>query len=230
VTAARHGRPRAPSWPALPPVFLLPLLLLGIPVPGIAQQPLSARLTERARQSRDIVYFLEQPETHAFALYHDYTETRAGVDKYLNVVRAGSRVSAPSAILLDTGEPLQTRFLRGREITEAGLDIGEPVRPETEVVLISFAPVEPGRSKRLRITETYTDSARYRLEDGQLIWDRTLGRPTNAVVLPPGWYLTGSAVPATVSLTSDGRVRLDFVNPRLDELQALLTARRRPGA
>jgi hypothetical protein len=90
--------------------------------------------------------------------------------------------------------------------------------------------VEPGRSMRLRITETYTDSARYRLEDGQLIWDRTLGRPTNAVVLPPGWYLTGSAVPATVSLTSDGRVRLDFVNPRLDELQVLLTARRRPGA
>jgi hypothetical protein len=145
-------------------------------------------------------------------------------------VRAGSRVSAPSAILLDTGEPLQTRFLRGREITEAGLDIGEPVRPETEVVLISFGPVEPGRSMRLRIAETYTDSARYRLEDGQLIWDRSLGRPSNAVVLPAGWYLTGSAVPATVSLTSDGRVRLDFVNPRLDELQVLLTARRRPGA
>ncbi len=33
-----------------------------------------ARLSERAHQDRDIVYFLQQPETHAFSLYHDYTE------------------------------------------------------------------------------------------------------------------------------------------------------------
>src|SRR3954464_12823060 len=36
------------------------------------------RLDERARQSREIVYFLQQPETHAFDLYHDYTESRVG--------------------------------------------------------------------------------------------------------------------------------------------------------
>src|SRR5256885_7506966 len=36
---------------------------------------------------------LQPPETHAFDLYHDYTESRAGVDKYLNVVRSGSAVS-----------------------------------------------------------------------------------------------------------------------------------------
>src|SRR5881275_820514 len=47
------------------------------------------RLSERAHQNRDIVYFLQQPETHAFSLYHDYTESRAGTDKYLNVVREG---------------------------------------------------------------------------------------------------------------------------------------------
>jgi hypothetical protein len=54
-----------------------------------------ARLTERAYQDRDIVYFLQQPETHAFSLYHDYTEAREGIDKYLNVVRTGSSVSNP---------------------------------------------------------------------------------------------------------------------------------------
>ena len=47
-------------------------------------------LSERAHQDRDIVYFLQQPETHAFALYHDYTETRPGVNGYANVVRNGS--------------------------------------------------------------------------------------------------------------------------------------------
>ena len=39
------------------------------------------RLSERAHQDREIVYFLQQPQTHAFRLYHDYTESRVGVDK-----------------------------------------------------------------------------------------------------------------------------------------------------
>ena len=65
------------------------------------------RVSERAFQDREIVYFLKQPETHAFSLYHDYTETREGVDKYVNVVRAGSTVSEPSAKMLDTGEVLE---------------------------------------------------------------------------------------------------------------------------
>src|SRR5688572_31959254 len=47
-------------------------------------------------RSRDIVYFLRPPDTHAFSLYHDYTESREGSDKYLNVVRTGSKVSERS--------------------------------------------------------------------------------------------------------------------------------------
>jgi hypothetical protein len=188
---------------------------------------LRSRLAERAAQTREIVYFLQQPETHAFDLYHDYTEAREGMDRYLNVVRAGSTVSNPSAVLLDTGVPLETRILKGEEITRAHVDIGEPVKPETELVLIRFPAVKKGETTRLRISETYTDSARYRLEGDELIWDRAFGRPYNAVVLPAGWYVTHSAVPATVSLTDDGRVRLDFVNSRLDEIQVLIVAKRR---
>jgi hypothetical protein len=214
------------------------LLLSGMAaatiLPVAAQQPsqgsaaLGQRLTERAAQTREIVYFLQQPETHSFDLYHDYTESRPGMDRYLNVVRAGSRASNPSAVILDTGEQLRVETLRGEAINNAHLDIGEPVRPETEVVVIRYPPVQPGQTVRLRISETYTDPARYRLEGDELIWDRAFGRPHNAVVLPAGWYLTHSAVPATVSLTEDGRVRLDFVNPRLDEIQVLIVARRRP--
>jgi len=214
-----------PRWAAS-----LALVLLAA-VPAAAQQgsaALGARLAERAAQTREIVYFLQQPETHAFDLYHDYTETRPGMDRYLNVVRAGSRVSNPSAVILDTGEPLPVETLKGEAIRGAGLDIGEAVTPETEVVVIRYPPVQAGHSVRLRISETYTDPARYRLEGDELVWDRAFGRPHNAVVLPAGWYLTHSAVPATVSMTEDGRVRLDFVNPRLDEIQVLIVARRRP--
>ncbi|HEX9165061.1 MAG TPA: hypothetical protein VF862_04080 [Gemmatimonadales bacterium] len=185
------------------------------------------RVTERAAQTREIVYFLQPPETHAFDLYHDYTETRPGVGRYLNVVRAGSRVSNPSAILLDTGEPLRVRTLRGEAITREGIDIGEPVKPESEVVVIDFPPVQPGHSTRLRIFETYTDPVRYRLDGDELVWDRGFGRPFNAVVLPAGWTLAQSSIPGTISRTADGRVRLDFVNPRNDEIQVLLVARRR---
>ncbi|HEX7122520.1 MAG TPA: hypothetical protein VF178_09150, partial [Gemmatimonadaceae bacterium] len=181
-----------------------------------------------ARQDREIVYSLNQPETHSFDLYHDYTESRPGVDRYLNIVRPGSTVSNPSAISLDTGESLTTETLKGDQISGAGIDIGEPVTPASEVVVIRFPAVKQGQSLRLRISETYTDPSRYGVVDDELVWDRAFGRPANAMVLPAGWYLTNCSVPATVSLTPDGRVRLDFVNPRNDNIQVLVTARRRP--
>jgi hypothetical protein len=186
------------------------------------------RLSERAHQDRDIVYFLLQPETHAFSLYHDYTESRLGTDKYLNVVRTGSTVSDPSAYILDTGEKLATKLLTGAELVAEKIDVGEPVTPATQIVLIPFAPVKKGQSIRLRIAETYTAPSSYRLDGDELIFDRSLGRPRNAVVLPPGWYLAASSIPAVVSQLPDGRIRLDFWNPRPDNVGVLIKAKRRP--
>src|SRR5438094_9594110 len=185
------------------------------------------RLSERAHQDRDIVYFLQQPETHAFSLYHDYTESRPGADKYLNVVREGSTVSDPSAYILDTGEKLPTRLMTGAELAAARIESGEPVKPAAQIVVIPFPPVKKGQSVRLRISETYTAPASYRLDADELVFDRSLGRPRNAVVLPAGWYLTASAMPATVAQLSDGRIRLDFWNARPDSVDVLLKARRR---
>jgi hypothetical protein len=185
------------------------------------------RLSERAHQDRDIVYFLQQPETHAFRLYHDYTESRPGADKYLNVVREGSTVSDPSAYILDTGEKLTTRLMTGAELVAAKIDSGEPVKPAAQVVVISFPAVKKGQSIRLRISETYTAPASYRLDGDELVFDRSLGRPRNAVVLPVGWYLAASAIPATVTQLSDGRIRLDFWNARPDSIGVLLKGKRR---
>jgi hypothetical protein len=185
------------------------------------------RLSERAHQDRDIVYFLQQPETHAFSLYHDYTESRAGMDKYLNVVREGSTVSEPSAYVLDTGEKLATRLLTGTELAAAKIETEEAVKPGTQIVVIAFPAVKKGQSMRLRISETYTAPASYRLDGDELVFDRSLGRPRNAVVLPAGWYLTDSAIPATVTQLPDGRIRLDFWNGRPDSVDVLLKAKRR---
>jgi hypothetical protein len=96
-----------------------------------------------------------------------------------------------------------------------------------DTVAFRFPPVKPGETMRLRMFETYTDTARYRLVGDELLWNRAFGRAANAVVLPAGWILTNSSIPATVSTTGDGRTRLDFINPRPDDIAVLVTARRR---
>ena len=186
----------------------------------------AARLSDRAHQDREIVYFPNDPATHSFSLYHDYTESRPGVGHYFNVVRAGSAVSNPSAVLLDTGEGLKVETLSGAELKKRGLDAGEPVTDTTPIVVISFPAVKQGQSVRLRITETYTDANRYLLDGDELVWDRAFGRPRNAVVLPEGWTVVASSIPAAISQDADGRQRLYFENGRNDEIQALIRARR----
>jgi hypothetical protein len=185
------------------------------------------RLSERAHQDREIVYFLQPPESHSFILYHDYTESRAGVNGYANVVREGSVASHPSASVLDTGEQLTAREMSGAELSASKINTGETVPPSARVVVIPFAPVKTGQTVRLRIMETYTAPVSYRLEGDELVFDRSLGRPRNAVVLPSGWYCTFSAAPATVTQLPDGRVQLDYWDDRPEAVDVLLKARRR---
>jgi hypothetical protein len=186
----------------------------------------AARLSDRAHQDREIVYFPNDPSTHSFNLYHDYTESRPGVGHYFNVVRAGSSVSNPSAVLLDTGEPLKVETLSGADLKKRGLDAGEPVEDTTQIVVISFPAIKNGQSARLRITETYTDPARYLVDGDELVWDRAFGRPRNTVVLPAGWTVVASAIPSSITQDPDGRQRLSFENNRNDEIQVLIRARR----
>jgi len=219
-----RAKPGAQTGPSAAPHLLTQTRSWEAPFPGETERE---RLSERAHQDRDIVYFLQQPETHAFSLYHDYTESHPGADKYLNVVREGSTVSDPSAYILDTGEKLPTRLMTGAELAAARIESGEPVKPAAQVVMIPFPPVKKGQSMRLRISETYTAPVSYHLDADELVFDRSLGRPRNAVVLPPGWYLVASAIPATVTQLPDGRIRLDFWNGRPDSTDVLLKARRR---
>ena len=78
--------------------------------------------------------------------------------------------------------------LKGEAITRAGIDLrGESegeVQPDTEVVVIRFPPVAKGGSVRLRISETYTDPGRYRMEGDTLVFDRSLGGPATRSCCP----------------------------------------------
>ncbi len=234
VLQEADGRIAIAFWnntPAAAPVLLRArksAAMAGGAPPANAKEPTdrAGRLDERAHQNREIVYFLQQPETHAFDLYHDYTELREGVSYYVNEVRGGSTVSNPRARVLDTGEELKHEVIKGEAITKANVGVRN-VTAASEIVVFRFAPVPKGGSTRLRMYETYTDTARYKVLNGELIWNRAFGRPTNAVVLPAGWALTNSSIPAAVTELPDGRTRLDFINPRPDEVNVLITARKK---
>ena len=190
------------------------------------------QIDERAHQSRNIVYYLQAPETHAFALTHDYTETKLGSATYVNIVRAGSTVSNPSARDLDTGQTLSSELIRGDQVKQAEPEARD-IDGSTVAVMFHYPLIGKGESRRLRFLETYTDADRYKLVGDELVWHRSFGRADNAVVLPEGWEVTNSSVPATITRTAGNRVRLDFLNARNDEIDVVLTARRadpRPGS
>src|SRR5471030_1585157 len=96
------GRVGISFWNSTPSEAAVTLRARPIQEFPAGKSSVAARLDERAHQNRKIVYFLQQPETHAFDLYHDYTESRVGTSTYLNEVRAGSTVSNPRARNLDT--------------------------------------------------------------------------------------------------------------------------------
>ncbi len=186
--------------------------------------------TERAYQDREILYELQAPETHAFRITHDYTVRNAGEKYYFNVVRAGSHVTDPESVDLDSGETLKWETIDGKAARDRKLAVGE-VKDDTEIVVTYLArPLAAGTTNRIRLKETYADAKSLYLDGDELVWDRTFGRLRNTVVLPPGWYLTALSAPSTIQTLPDGRVSIYVVNPRNDEVRVYLRARKRVGA
>jgi hypothetical protein len=193
-----------------------------------AQNP-QPNLTERAYQDREILYELQSPESHAFRITHDYTVRKVGEKYYFNVVRAGSHVSNPESIDLDTGDKLKWEVISGKQAVERKLPITDPIKDDSEIVVTHLArELESGTTNRIRLMETYADPKSYYLDGDELVWDRSFGRLRNTVVLPPDWYLTALASPATIATLPDGRVSVYIVNPRNDDVRVYFRARRRP--
>jgi hypothetical protein len=210
-------------------VCLLLALFLGHEAAS-QNAPSSQLVTERASQDREILYEMLAPETHAFRITHDYTARKAGEQYYFNVVRAGSHVTDPESIDLDSGARLKWEVLTGKQVKERKLPLSN-VEDDSEVVITHLAhPLAAGETNRIRLKETYTDAKSYYTEGDEIVWDRTFGRLRNTVVLPQGWYLTGLASPSTIQTLPDGRVSVYVVNPRNDDVRVYLRARKRPSA
>jgi len=224
-----HLKVRKVGLPPLIPFIALSAALACLLASGSRTQGQNP-LTERAYQDREILYELQSPETHAFRITHDYTVSQTGEKYYFNVVRAGSHVTNPESIDLDSGEKLKWEIISGKQAKERKLPITDQITDDSEIVVTHLArPLEAGTTNRIRLMETYADAKSYFIDGDDLVWDRTFGRLRNTVVLPPGWYLSGLASPATIETLRDGRVSVYIVNPRNDDVRVYLRARRRPG-
>src|SRR5882762_1594595 len=123
--------------------FAIACLALGVGIFGPCPLPQSfltitvaqnqTPLTERAYQDREILYELQSPESHAFRITHDYTVRKVGEKYYFNVVRAGSHVTNPESIDLDSGEGLKWETLTGKQVTERKLPINEKLTDDSEI-------------------------------------------------------------------------------------------------
>ena len=197
--------------------------LLLVPAALVAQESF-----HRAEQDREITYWLLDPATHQFRISHDFTVTRAGQKSVHSFVRKGSVVSPDEKMFdLDTGKPLETHNVAGKDVNALGY-YPNKVEPDSVAVQGDLPDaVAEGRSKRIRVEETYTDPVGYTLENGELVWKRTLGRPLNYVTLPAGWMLSSVNTPAIVTLDEEGRVKLRFANTRNDELSVTIKAVKR---
>jgi hypothetical protein len=182
----------------------------------------------RAEQDREITYWLLDPSTHQFRISHDFTVTRAGQKYVHSFVRKGSVVSPDAKMIdVDTGKALKTYNVSGKGVNTLGY---YPEKTDDDSVVVQGDldhAIAEGQSARIRVEETYTDPVGYTLNDGELVWTRTLGRPVNYVILPAGWMLTSLNVPAVITLDEESRIKLRFTNTRNGDLAITIKARPR---
>ena len=181
----------------------------------------------RAEQDREIRYWLLIPESHQFRISHDFTVSKVGQKSVHSFVRKGSVVTKSIVIDLNTGRELKTYNVTGKSVNDLRY-YPQPADPDSVVVQADLEkPIAEGESVRVRVIETYTDPVGYRMDGSELVWDRTLGRPFDDVTLPAGWMLSSLSVPGIVSTDAEGRIHLEFTNPRNDEIHVVIKARRR---
>jgi hypothetical protein len=182
----------------------------------------------RAEQDREIRYWLLDPASHQFRISHDFTVDRPGQASVHSFVRTGSDVSPDSKItLLDTGQPMHTHVVSGKDVNALGYYREKHADNEVVVQGDLPAPLQKGRTVRVRVEESYTDPVGYKMDGNELVWTRTLGRPLNFVSLPPGWMLSGVNTPAVITLDAEGRVTLRFTNTHPGDLAVTIRARKR---
>lgn len=172
------------------------------------------------------VYELLAPDTHKFAIRYDVSATEEGSKYYFNIIRPGSKASDEKVLDRATGKEIPFELSDGKEAKANG-QADKDTADDTKFIKITLPhPVPKDGECRLRILKTYEDPKSYFVENDLLIFDRSLGVKRNMIILPLGYELVGSTVPAIVDIGSDNRIHISMVNDRDDELGVKITARK----
>lgn len=182
----------------------------------------------RALDERNIIYWLDEPETQRIRLALELLLTKPGQSHVYSVLIKSDNITNPETLDVDRGAVLPTRIMAGSEATAIG-DSPSPIPADASVLVADLGYAVPkGGSARIRLYQVATDAQGYKLgPDGELSWTRFLARLRTRVVLPPGWALTAVDQPAIVGRDEQERVTLDFVNAGADSPILFLTARKR---
>jgi hypothetical protein len=172
------------------------------------------------------VYELLSPDTHKFAIRYDVSAVEEGSKYYFNIIRPGSKATDEKVLDRATGKEIPFELTDGKDAKANG-QADKDTPDDTKFIKISLPhPVPKDGEYRLRILKTYEDPKSYFVENNLLVFDRSLGVKRNMIILPAGYELVGSTVPAIVDIGPDNRVRISMVNDRDDELGVKITARK----
>ena len=139
------------------------------------------------------LYDLDAPESNRARIDQRYSDYRKGASAPLDSLTY-LPLEDLKVVDLDTARPLATAK-RGAVI-EAKLDV--PIADDKQ-------------SAHLRITGTVKDAAAYRVDHGDLVFERTLHGLRNTIVLPHGWELSAMSQSGTIG-TYEGRTFVALIN------------------
>ena len=137
------------------------------------------------------LYDLGAPDTHAIHVEQTYSDYRKG-DK----------------AVLDSLE-----YLALNDLKVIDLDTAKPFTPAKDgksmSVKLDVPIVDDKQSAHIKITGTLQDG--YKVQNGELVFDRTLHGLRNTVVLPAGWDVSAVSQSGTIG-TNQGRAFVALIN------------------
>ena len=176
------------------------LILAVISLDNYAQQTQSDSYTR---------YELLNPSTQSFRIIYDVSATTEGAEYYFNTLRKGSEHKVDVVYDLMTGKELKWEIVDGKMARGNG---HVTASDDTDYLQVTLArPVPKDGEARIRIDKTYRDTESYYTEEGNIIFERSLGIKRNSVVLPAGYELVGCNYPSQVEFVN-GRIKTSFLN------------------
>ena len=155
------------------------------------------------------LYDLESPEEHSIRVEQVYSDSRRGETAKLDSL-SYLPLQNPQVIDLDTAKPFSISKKAG--VVLARLEV--PITNDRQSV-------------HIKITGSLKDPG-YRIEKGELVFDRVLRGLRNTVLLPAGWEVCGISQAATIG-TYQGRAFVALINLNSENSDRVVIRARKSG-